>query len=677
MHGERPGPKRPGGQGAVRRRGLAVAILLAGVLAAYGNSVGGGFVWLDHIEIEQGGYRVRDIEDARRVRTLTLDAYLERDLGDVQSRGGYWRPIYALSISLDWALWGARPWAYHAENIAWHVAAVLGLYLLGLRLLRGRPGGEGVALLAALLFAVHPLGVHSVTWISGRKDAMCGALSVWALLGLARAGEARRLGAAAAWCLASFVLLALALGSKELAMVTPAAALLLLVRWGTGNGRSGPPGVRKRAMMAALGLQVLAVAALVTYRVTKLGGFGLNARRPADTILANIATSAALMWQYTSCVLLPRHPVLSDAWAIADGSETGSIVAVAALVIAAVFLGWATYRRWTPAAGLWWYVIWLIPASGVVGLRHFRAERYLYPASWGLLLAAACTGNWLWRRIGKGRALAWARVAMVGVIAWPLAITVIANRAWYDDRRLFEDAVKRDARHAEAWLGLAKLALDDEDYALTIDRSRRGIEAGQDSRHTAYWPAFAAYTNLGLALYHKKRAAEAAEAFDRALVDRPNNAIGHYHADLARYALKQFRRARAHYLRSVELNGGDYLCRSNLGATYLELGELGECVRLLGPLVEQRPDDPINRTNLAWALMRLSRFEEAAQHYEWLSRSQPRRAGHWARLAWCQLELGRPEEGRRTWRKAKALQGDHPAVRFVGGLLARKAGGRP
>jgi hypothetical protein len=78
---------------------LALAVVLA-----YGSAIPGDFVWIDHLEIEEGGYRIVQSEDFGSVWNLTLGQYIERHQGIPESRGGYWRPLYALSLSLDWGL---------------------------------------------------------------------------------------------------------------------------------------------------------------------------------------------------------------------------------------------------------------------------------------------------------------------------------------------------------------------------------------------------------------------------------------------------------------------------------------------------------------------------------------------------------------------------------------------
>ncbi|MFC1805772.1 hypothetical protein ACFL09_02190, partial [Planctomycetota bacterium] len=127
----------------VRSPAAAHLLLLAlAVALAYGSAVPGGFVWLDRVEILEGGYRLAQPGDLRRLATLTLDQYLERRHEAAPSQGGYWRPVYALAVSLDWLLWRTRAWGWHLTNILWHMLVVAGLYALGRRLLKPHPAAR-------------------------------------------------------------------------------------------------------------------------------------------------------------------------------------------------------------------------------------------------------------------------------------------------------------------------------------------------------------------------------------------------------------------------------------------------------------------------------------------------------------------------------------------------------
>ncbi len=653
-------------------------VLLAVSAAAFATSTVGEFVWIDRVEILDAGYRVTGSEDFANLWRLTLDDYLERGSKPPSSRGGYWRPVYALSISLDWWLWGDRAWCYHVENILWHLAVVAGLYWLGLRLFAADEDGQSIAFWSALLFGVHPLCVHSVTWISGRKDTMCAAFAVAAILALARSAETRMratrpLGASLGWLALSAVALLLALGCKELAMVVPLAALLLLPKLVPQSG----PAARSARLTAGWGLAVLwsCVGLFAAYRASVLGGFGLNADYPTDSLWTNVAMSAAVMWRYVLAAVWPIWPAISDAWPIPQSTGSVEILAVVGWVAVAVIATIGYVRGRSFAFGLVWFFVFMIPAMGLVPLRHVYAERYLYPALWGLTasgtaLVFAAVRRWM----GQGGA---SRIA-----AWPLGAAAVlfviatarANLFWQDEATLFAHSIAQDPRHVEARLGLAHQALVDKDYATCILQSREAIELGSDPAYKVFWSPWIAHTNLGLGLYYQGKPVEAQAEFEQALARRPDHARSHYHVGLAAFAAGDLRSAARHYHAALELDPNDFLCRSNLAVTVLQLGDAAQCVDLLAPLIESHPDEPVNLNNYASALLALERHDKALPHFAHLIELEPDQPLHRAKLAWCLWETGRKDAAQRELARVRAEIPDHPTVRFLTGLFAQ--GGR-
>src|SRR5262249_17284058 len=132
----------------------------------------------------------------------------------------------------DYVLWGMRPAGYHATNVLLHAVAAAGAYFVARRVLTAAVGSEPSAalrmsaVLAALVFAVHPLRVESVAWISERRDVLCGAFFVLTILAYLRALDpnVRR---PRIWYWAAVALAALALLSKAMAVTLPAILLLL------------------------------------------------------------------------------------------------------------------------------------------------------------------------------------------------------------------------------------------------------------------------------------------------------------------------------------------------------------------------------------------------------------------------------------------------------------------
>ena len=227
---------------------LDLGWLTVAVVLAFATAIPGGFVWSDRGDIQEAGYRIVGSEDWGSIWTATLEQCRSIRAGVDPPEGGSWRPAYALSISLDWLLWKDRAWCYHVENVCWHLLVVMGLYLLGRRLFDPLPGGRPVVFWTTLLFAVHPFGVHCVTWISGRADTMGAAFGVGALLALAQIATEETAARAnrpriAMWLTVSGICLVLSVGSKELGMVVPLVATALF--W-PALGPQGDPQRRLR-----------------------------------------------------------------------------------------------------------------------------------------------------------------------------------------------------------------------------------------------------------------------------------------------------------------------------------------------------------------------------------------------------------------------------------------------
>ena len=655
----------------LNRQDCSSAVWLTFAVAlAYATALPGDFVWIDHVEIEEGGYRVQSDDDARRLWATSLDTYLERHDSQGETRGGYWRPLYALSISLDWWLWNGNPWLYHLENLAWHVAVVVGLYALGYQLLAETRMGQRIAFWASLLFAVHPLGVHSVTWISGRKDTMCAAFAVASLVAFLHAGNRQARNSRRWWTLAMVGLLGLGLASKELAVVAPLmATLMLLPVAATG---SHPEPLRNRRHGFLLLPLWGTVTAYFLFRWTVLGGIGLGADYPADGLVNNVAMAAMLWWHYLGRVLLPWSPSISDAWPIVQ--QVGFIegLAIGGLILVGCMLAFGVRRRWLATTGALWYLVWMIPASGLLPLHHYRAERYLYPASWGIMLVITA----LWFHHIAGRFHLQGRTATslpCAIVAAFLALTTAhENQFWWNDHALFTKAITQDPDYVEGRLGLGYLALQRQEYECAVDWLATGIEVAKRGDQTSFWSPPMAHTNLGLAYYYVGSDAAAGAEFRRVLELRPQSAKALYHLGLVEMKQGRLAAAERSFRASLRLNAEDILCRSNLAFALLQQGELQPSRKLLEPLVAEQPNNLTNRNNLASVLLAQREFGAAEQHFQILVETSPEDAGLLAKLAWCQVELGQHEAALQNYDRARTKQPNHPAVLHVGRLLPRR-----
>ncbi len=626
-------------------------LVLAGALA-FAGGVTGEFLWLDHAEIEEANYRVVDAVDWTRVWTETIEEYQGRRSGVPIEQGGYWRPIYALGISLDWALWNDCAWCDHVENILWHLAVVVGLYLLGNQVFGATPEGRQAVFWATILFAVHPLGVHSVTWISGRKDTMCAAFGVAALVALGHvAGDRAKSGTSwrqtAGWLALAAVCLLLAIGSKELGFIVPVVATVLFM---PSLLPVSDPGEKRRQATRLAGLATLWGCALVmvAYRVHVVQAKGLDAPYPTDSLVHNVAMSANLFWHYVLRILVPYQVRLSDAWprVLAMGAvDTLAILGLGAVIVGMLY---GTWRRWPWALALMWFGIWMLPTSGIMPLRHFRAERYLYPASWGVLLAALLLLLPVLSKLFASHGRQAVAVVMTVVVLLFGLKTARENEHWQNDLTLFQHSVAQDPRHVEGQIELSRLALEQGRYDEAIERTQLAIGGLRNPGYVAYGIPFYAYSWQGTALLRAGRPAEAVAAFQQASQYMPNSPKSYYNLATAEVVLGRLTQAATHLERSLELDPGNSEVREKLGLLYLKLGSAADCVGLLESHVSSHPGDVQNKANYATALMLLHRYDEAERIFSELVRSFSDNPIYRARLAWCQWNLGKVDAATRN-----------------------------
>jgi len=665
------------------------------VVLAFATATAGGFVWRDHDDIQAAGYRITRADDWRAIWVSSQEQYRWRRTGIAADGEGRWRPIYAVSISLDWLLWKDRPWCYHVENIFWHWLVVAGLYLLGRRLFAPLPAGRRVVFWATLLLAVHPFGVYSVAWISGRTDTMCAAFGVAALLAFSqvekgsgpfcakdpsgRSGKrvltplpfrARRgWPPGALWLTVSAVCLALSVGSKELGLVVPLVATALF--WPPLGLGEDPDRRRLRAVrLAGLGVLWGCAVALAAYRVAVVGTWSQAASYPTDSFARSAATSANLWWHYVARTLTPAETRLSDAWPVVETVGILDILAMLGIVAVLGVLVYGSYRHRPWVCGLWWYVIWMLPASGLLPLCRFRAERYLYPASWGLLLAVMmffllpASGE----ESGRGRRTA--TLLLIGIALWLALTTAYANTFWRDDSTLFGHSLTQDPRHVEARTMLARMAFGRKDIAESVRQLRQVTSDLDEGSFVAYGDPYSARTNLGTALLYVQLNSEALSEFTAALQYRPQSPEAHHNVGLAAFAAGNLPLAKKHHGRALELAPKSPAYRHNLAVALLRLGEAKACLQLLRDYVQNHQNDLICMHDFASALLVLQRFDEAEPHFEILVGKQPENPVLRAQLALCQWKTGKQEQARRNYQQARKKAPNHPVVRQVAGLIA-------
>ncbi|HEV2392730.1 MAG TPA: hypothetical protein VG146_10255 [Verrucomicrobiae bacterium] len=424
---------------------------------------------------------------------------------------GNWHPLTWASHMLDVTLFGVSPGAHHAVNLLLHVTNTLLLFFLLKRL----TGSLWRSALVAGLFAVHPMHVQTVAWVSERKDllsAFFGFLTIWAYANYAaKAPHARRstLDVLPPYLL-SLALFALGLMSKPM-LVTLPFVLLLLDFWPLQRLQPSLRSVSPRILIEKLPFLALsAISSFVTLRVQQAGGAvaTLNAL-PLSARLANALVSycrylGKLFWPADLTVFYPQ-PANWALWQVA---------AAAALLLAisiAVLFG--TRRFPFLATGWFWFLGMLIPVIGIVQVgAQSMADRYSYLPFVGLFIAL----TWLTAEMASQHAIPRKLTFALGfmLLAACAMASNVQTRYWKDTLTLFQHALSVTPDNSVARFSLGKALAEQGKLNEASYELQRALQID---------PGFAkAQGQLASVLADEGRCAEAIHHYELALQSDPN-----------------------------------------------------------------------------------------------------------------------------------------------------------
>lgn len=414
---------------------LALAVALAAVLAHL-PAHAGAFVYDDlRFVVENPAL------DEASLAQLVLDPATASAGTGLGAEGGgivadIWRPLRTLLFAGERALFGLDPMGWHVVGLVLHA---LNSVLL-LRVLAGLWGGLRLpAVLGALAFAVHPVGVESVAWVSAQGDLLAVTLMLLALWVLEAPGAGRTASGA--------LLCALACLAKESAVVLPG------LLWLRDRARPDEGALARGLAWRRAGLLAAVVAAYLLVRAQVLPGELAQVAGPGiDLPLRLRAFLAALGW-YAGALLWPSGFRFEADLPVPLAWGEPAVVLGGGLLLTLLLLSLRALRAPRPSPALWWAagsLVALLPVAQVlVPLKTLAAERFLYPV---LPCAVAALGA-LALALGRTRARVLVPALALLAVPWGLVARERA-RAWQDEASLW-DAVRRDRpSNARAYEGL-------------------------------------------------------------------------------------------------------------------------------------------------------------------------------------------------------------------------------
>jgi Flp pilus assembly protein TadD len=594
------------------------------------------------------------------VNFLTNESY--RGLGWTQIRWafsnvrmGHYIPLTWLSLSGNYVAGGMDPRGYHLVNLLLHAANAILFYLVARRLLAAaRDGGRqvarrdtllaGGAAAAALVWALHPLRVESVAWITERRDVLSGLFFLAAILAYLRGVEAGE-HLEPRWRTYSLLLFAGGLLSKASVMTLPAVLVLLDVYPLRRNAFTWRRLVGEKAAYWALGLAG-AVGALVALRLSGLTITPYVAYGPT----ARLAMVAYSFWFYPSTWIWPVR--LSPMYELPARLDPLSpkflfpVIGLAAVTTLLVLLR----KRWPGGLAAWVYsAVMLLPISGVVHAGFQLAhDRYSYLSGLGFALVAGGAIAWILRATGDRRVSRPVAAGALGVAALGVAALGVGSwqqsRVWRDSETLWRWGVEADPRCAICADNLAALLS-------ASDNPERLREAEQLALHAlAINPTYdSSYNTLGVVLAQRHADQEAEAAFRRAIQLSPDRVapsvnLGILYARSGRNA-QALPLLRAAFAKAPEHQG----LRANLGLTLrnegilrARAGRLRDAEELFRDALGLIPEDPELHRDLGLVLWEQGRRDAAGIHLDRAAALRPGDAEAERLLAQFRSDPGRP-----------------------------------
>ncbi len=446
-----------------------------------------------------------------------------------------YHPLTWLSHMLDVSIWQMEPRGHHITNLVLH--ALNALLVFGVLMRATQRAAESWAV--ALIFAVHPLHVESVAWVSERKDLLCAFFMLLSMLAYIRFTKRRTIANYAVLMLA----FACALLSKPMAVTLPFVLLLLdywpLQRMGdTALGETLPLRARKLSIEKLPLFAMASLLCVITYFVQWRGG-AMNALyqmpmidRIENALIAYVLYLSKLFWPFN---LSPIYPL----------PEGGPALWQAALAFGALagvtFTLWILRKRAPYALMGWlWYLGILVPAIGIVQVGFAAmADRYMYLPMVGILIALVWAGTDLLREFDSERTRSMVFALGFVLVAGLASLSHQQTAIWRNSETLFKHAIAVTKNNAEA------------------------------------------HAHLGVSYLRENRPADAIGPFEQAVAIRPRLKEAHTGLGVAFRMTGQPERAILSHTAALEIDPDQPVVYANLGVAYEDMHNYAEAERNL------------------------------------------------------------------------------------------------
>jgi len=562
---------------------------------------------------------------------LTAQGVIHAFIG---KHSGNWHPLTTLSHMLDCQLWDLHGGGHHFTNIVLHTIAVVLLFLV----LQQMTSAIWPSAFVAAAFAIHPLHVESVAWISERKDVLSAVFFMLTLGAYVRYARSHSVGR----YLATSIMFALGLMSKP-TLVTVPFVLLLLDYWPLKRftGRSSTlqlilEKIPLFTLSAVVGIATLWAHERSVVRLEQLPFIW----RIGNGLVACLTYIKQMIWPVRLAVFYPHPEDKLPRWEIG--------LAIVLLVIASA--GAIALRRKRPflVTGWFWYLLMLLPVIGLIQVgSQAHADRYTYLPQIGLyLLIAWAISDGLTSRLQR-RILG--STAGVAIIAWAWGAHV-QDSYWRNGESLWRHALAVTSENFVAHDGLGHFLLNHGRLDEAIDQFQMALGIAPDFSR--------AEANLTIALTKKGRTDEAIAHLQTYVNEYPNDAQAHYNLGNALLKKGDSESAIAAYEKALSIQSLYPVAHYNLGIALDQNGRIDEAITHYREAVQEDPRYAEAYYLLGNDLLRKARPDDAIAAYEQALKNRPAYPEVENNIGLALFQKGRPSEAIVHWQKSLVIQPD-------------------
>lgn len=538
--------------------------LVLACLAVYANSLSGDFVFDDTMQIVENS-ALHSWQNL--ITAFTTDVWaFKRDTDANNIPPPYYRPLFTIYLTVGYQLFGLWQQGWHLLNLAVHTGATVLTYRLFLNL---TDDNKRLSFIAALLFALLPVHVESISWISGIPDPLAALFYIPAITFYIR----WRKNSDKKFLIYSVASFFLALLCKETPIVLP----LVLLVWELTLNRKNEFPVK---IFSALKQVLIFLAPIIIYLIMRVSVLGkVSWKHPITLRTATeyiYATIPYVFVSYLKHILFPFNLSLIYATRFVEGFDDSILWIPLLILFAIVALLYYFRQKLTP---LMWMAIGLfvIPLLPILNLQVFHYEyivqdRYLYLPSIGFVLLIGCLLEKLWTSKKK----VYQQTATVTAVVLCLAYmtgTVLHNRVWNSAINLWSRAVEVKPNSWSAYYNLGLAQLQNKNYEATVADLDTALSISSFDRRDD-----SIYTNRGLAEQGVGAKEAARQDFTKALQVNPKSIEARVNLGALEFDEGNNVAAETQFKEALKLNPSNAAANYNFAKVSAKLGRHREAI---------------------------------------------------------------------------------------------------